>query len=61
LLEETLEEEKQADQKLTELAHEINQQATEAEGGAYETGEEAEKRAGSGARRPGGPKSRRAA
>jgi ferritin-like metal-binding protein YciE len=32
LLEQTLEEEKQADQKLTELAQEINQQASQAEG-----------------------------
>jgi ferritin-like metal-binding protein YciE len=61
LLEETLEEEKQADQKLTELAQEINQQATEAEGGEDESGEEKQERAGSGTRRPGGPKSRRAA
>jgi ferritin-like metal-binding protein YciE len=61
LLEETLEEEKQADQKLTELAKEINQQAVGAERSVDESVNEKQERAGSGTRRTSGSKSRRAA
>lgn len=61
LLEKTLEEEKQADQKLTELAQEINQQATNAEGTEEESGKDEGERVGSGSRRTSGSKSKRAA
>jgi len=64
MIEETLEEEKQADQKLTELSEEINQAAAESAEGEGEEAEGAEKSAqrharGAGQRR--GSKSRQAA
>jgi len=60
LLEQTLEEEKQADQKLTELAQEINQQANEGDN-EEETGQKTEERTGSGSRRASPSKSKKAA
>jgi ferritin-like metal-binding protein YciE len=59
LLEQTLQEEKQADQKLTDLAQDINPQAAEREGGGAE--EEAEGENATTASRKNSPRSKRAA
>lgn len=62
LLEQTLEEEKEADRKLTELAQEVNQQAAEGGSGQEEeAGEEDQPEERTGRRRSGPAKSKKAA